>query len=395
MLEGQLLPLKVALYVRVSTDDQVEHGFSLDAQVSNLTNYCHMLNRIVYKVYIESGISGKNITDRHELQIMLKDAQEGKFDEVLVWKISRLARKNIDLLHIVEHLNKYNVNFRSFSENFDTNSPSGKLTLQMMGSIAEFERNTIIENVKMGLNQRARMGKHNAKAPIGYKVITINETARNRETEIEILQDEAKIVRRIFEEYATGRGLKAIANSLNHDKYTTKIGNPFSTCAVKDILDNPVYIGKIRYKRYENWSEKRRKGKSADPIYSDGVHPAIITEELWNKVHYLKEQKSKVSMKRFSGDYLLTGLIRCPQCGGAMTASRTNNKSKDGTLVIRMYYSCGNFRSKGSSVCSANSVRKVDAESYVFDRLKQVLTKPQILTGIVQSINDRKIKCIC
>lgn len=150
----------------------------------------------------------------------------------------------------------------------------------------------------------------------------------------------------------------------------------------------------MRYCRYTNWSEKRRKGKNPSPVIADGQHPAIIDEQLWNKVQFLRDRKAHTSTKRFHGEYLLTGLLRCPKCGAAMTASRTNNKDKEGNPVVRMYYSCGNFRSKGSSVCSANSVRKQDAERYVFDRIRQVLLKPQILQGIVKGINDRKINRI-
>lgn len=88
---------------------------------------------------------------------------------------------------------------------------------------------------------------------------------------------------------------------------------------------------------------------------------------------------------------MLTGIIRCPECGAAMTASRTINRMKDGTKVTRMYYSCSSFRSKGSSVCHANSIRKLEAEQAVIDRIKNVLVKPQLLKAIVKSVNERKV----
>jgi site-specific DNA recombinase len=221
--------------------------------------------------------------------------------------------------------------------------------------------------------------------------VVLSQVGRKRDSRMEIVTEEAALVRRIFEQFASGCGLKSIANGLNHDGHITKTGNPFSICAVRDILENPFYFGKVRYDRYMNWNAKRRKGKNPSPIIAKGLHPAIIPEPLWEKVQFLRDRKAHASTKRFHGEYLLTGLIRCPQCGGAMTASRTNNKAKDGSPVARMYYSCGNFRSKGSAVCSANSVRKQDAERAVFDRLKQVLTKPHILRAIVRGINDRKV----
>ncbi|MCC3375435.1 zinc ribbon domain-containing protein [Cohnella sp. REN36] len=83
-----------------------------------------------------------------------------------------------------------------------------------------------------------------------------------------------------------------------------------------------------------------------------------MSDELWEKVYLLRQNKSAMPKKRFEGEYLLTGLIRCPECGAAMTASRTVNRAKEGTKIVRMYYSCGRFRSQGGSVCHANSIRK-------------------------------------
>lgn len=138
--------------------------------------------------------------------------------------------------------------------------------------------------------------------------------------------------------------------------------------------------------RFINWSQQRRND---DPMIADGLHPPIIEQTLWDKVQFLRQKKSHVSLKKYQGDFLLTGLLRCPQCGSAMTASRTNNKDKNGNLVIRRYNSCSAMRSRGSSVCSA-SVRKTEAEQYVFDRLKDVIDKPHILRGILQNVNARR-----
>lgn len=380
--------IRVAIYARVSTEEQAEHGYSIDAQLDTLRKYCELYDRVVAGEYVDRGVSGKSMKGRYELQRLLQDAKEGKFDEVIVWKFNRMARKNIDLLHIVDLLEKNNVSFRSFSENFDTSTSMGKFALQMMGAVGELERNTIVDNVKMGHKQRARTGKHNGKVPIGYRSVKVDE--RGKETRIVVVEEEAALVRNIFEQYATGHGLKAIANDLNRRGYKTKTGKTFSTCAIRDILDNPMFAGKIRYNRYENWAERRRNGKSTELILSEGHHPAIISEELWEKVQLLRQKKSVMPKKRFEGEYLLTGLIRCPECGAAMTASRTVNRAKDGTKVVRMYYSCGRFRSQGSSVCHANSIRKDEAEKAVTERIRQAVAKPDILKKVVRSVNEHR-----
>lgn len=381
-------PIKVAIYARVSTEEQAEHGYSIDAQLDTLRNYCQMYGRVIHDEYVDSGVSGKSMTNRLELKRLLWDAEKHMFDEVLVWKINRLARKNIDLLQIVDLLDKNNIAFRSFSENFETATPMGKFALQMMGAVGELERNTIVDNVKMGMKQRAKTGLHNGKVPLGYRAV-LNSNISSYDSNLVVVPDEALIVTKIFELYASGRGLKSIANEFNHTGYKTKKGNPFSTSAVKDILRNPMYAGKIRYNQHENWNEKRRRGKNAEPIIVDGKHPAIISEELWERVQQMINKRSFLPPRTFNGEYLLTGLIRCPQCGGAMVASRTKSKLKNGETKINMYYSCGNFRNKGSSVCSANSIRKEEAEEYVFNRLKTVLTQEKLLKRLIEKMNDK------
>jgi len=382
-------PAKVAIYARVSTDDQSEQGYSIEAQLDTLRKYCELYKKEVYKEYVDRGVSGKSIVGRYELQQLLKDVEERKFDEVIVWKFNRMARKNIDLLHIVERLEKNNITFRSFSENFDTSTSMGKFALQMMGAVGELERNTIVDNVKMGMTQRAKKGEHNGKLPLGYRVIPDPSNLSKRSKAVAIVPEEAIIVRKIFKLYAAGRGLKSIANELNHSGYKTKTGNTFSTTAIKEILNNPFFNGKIRYNRYENWSNKRRRGKSDEPIIADGEHEAIIHDALWEKVQCLLQKKSFTPSRIFDGEFLLSGLIRCPKCGASMVASRTRSNTKTGEIVNRLYYSCGAFRSKGNSVCSANSIRKQEAEEEVMNRLTQVLSKDRILRVIVDKINHR------
>ncbi|MNW43855.1 DNA-invertase hin [compost metagenome] len=380
--------IKVAIYVRVSTEEQAEQGYSIDAQLDTLRNYCKLYGKEIHEEYVDAGISGTSIEGRFALQQLLKDAEKNLFHEVLVWKISRLARNSLELLTTIEQFKRLNISFRSFTENFETETPTGKLTLQMMSAIGEFERNTIVENVKMGMKQRAKTGKHNGKLPLGYQSITDPSDPSGR-SNVAVVTAEAIIVRKIFELYAAGRGLKSIANELNHTGYKTKTGNTFSTTAIKEILNNPFYNGKIRYNRYENWSNKRRRGKSAEPIIADGKHEAIIHDVLWEKVQFLLQKKSFTPSRIFDGEFLLSGLIRCPKCGAAMVASRTRSKTKTGEIVNRLYYSCGAFRSKGSSVCSANSIRKQEAEDEVFNRLSRVLSKDRILKAIVDKINHR------
>lgn len=386
---------KVAVYARVSTEEQAEEGFSIEGQIDTVRKYARTRGDLVVEEYVDRGISGKSIEGRYALQRLLEEAKENKFDIVYVWKISRLARKNVDLLSIVEQLNKSNVKIFSISENFDTETTMGKFSLQMMGAVAEFERNTIVENVKLGMRQRARKGQWNGGKVLGYRsTSTILDFTAPPEISLEIVPSEAVIVRKIFELFTNGKGLKAIANQINKEGYRTKRNNTFSTAAVKEILLNPVYTGKIRFNRYENWSEKRRKGKSDDVIIVDGNHEAIIDESLWQKVQLIQQQKSKTNIKNYEGNYLLVGLMKCPKCGASMVSTRTTNTLKDGTKKVLRYYSCSAFRSKGSTVCNSNSVRADYAEDYILNRLKYVMSNPKVMDQIIQRTNRLKLERI-
>ncbi len=385
--------IRVAIYARVSTEEQAVHGFSIEAQLNTLRNYCSMYGKKVVKEYVDAGISGKSIAGRYELQQLLKDCEAGEFDEVLVWKISRLARKVIDLLGMVEQFEKNGVVFRSFSENFETETPMGKFALQMMGAVGELERNTIVDNVKLGMAQRSRQGRWNGGICLGYKSEAVNPDNFD-DTRLVIVPDEAIIIRKIFNSYASGKGLRAIANSLNKEGYKTKRGNSFSTASIKEIILNPLYVGKVRFNRYENWSERKRKGKSENAILADGVHEPIITQELWDRVQAIQQSKAEKPMKNYEGSYVLTGLMKCPFCGSTMVGTRTVNKLKDGTKKILRYYSCGAARSKGASVCGFHSIRADYAEQYVLDRINEVVTHPKLLKKLVDKVNKHKKEMI-
>lgn len=381
---------RVVGYIRVSTAEQAEEGYSIDAQQNVISQKCKFEGKELIGIYADRGISGKSMVNRLQLQQMLQDAKEGKFDEVWVWKTNRLARNQYDLLTIVKKLESYNVAFKSCSEAFDTTTASGKLMMNVLASIGEFERETIVDNVKMGMKQRARTGKWNGGIILGYKSVPTNET----ETRLEIVPEEAGTVRKIFELYASGKGLKAIANQINHEGYETKKGNMFTTGGVKDILMNPTYIGKIRYNVRENWSEKRRKGINKNPIIADAEHEPIITMELWNKVQELYKVKSGKPKKTFESNYLLTGLLKCPLCGASMVAGRTKKTKKDGSSKVTRYYVCGNWRNKGTAACHSNGVRADYAEQYVISRINNVVFNEKVLKDIVRNLNKERADVI-
>lgn len=367
-------------YIRVSTERQVE-GYSIEGQITQIEQYRQFNGYELVDIYADRGISGKSM-NRPELQRMLNDAKNGKLDCVMVYKTNRLARNTSDLLTIVEELHRQNVEFFSLSERMEVKNSTGKLMLQILASFSEFERNTILENIYNGQHQRALKGYYQGNLPLGYNNIPDNKK------ELMINQHEANIVKYIFESYAKGHGYRKIANALNHKGYVTKKGNPFSINSITYILVNPFYIGKIQFAKYKDWNEKRRKGLNDKPIIADGKHPPIISQELWDKVQSRKKQVSQKPQVHGKGTNLLTGIIHCPQCGAPMAASNTTNTLKDGTKKRIRYYSCSNFRNKGSKVCSANSVRADVIEKYVMDQILEIVKSDKVLKQVVERVNQ-------
>ena len=367
-------------YIRVSTERQVE-GYSIEGQITQIEQYCQFNGYELVDIYADRGISGKSM-NRPELQRMLNDAKNGKLDCVMVYKTNRLARNTSDLLTIVEELHRQNVEFFSLSERMEVKNSTGKLMLQILASFSEFERNTILENIYTGQHQRALEGYYQGNLPLGYNNIPDNKK------ELMINQHEANIVKYIFESYAKGHGYRKIANALNHKGYVTKKGNPFSISAVTYILSNPFYIGKIQFAKYKDWNDKRRKGLNDKPVIAEGKHTPIISQDLWDKVQARKKQVSKKPQVHGKGTNLLTGIIACPQCSASMSASITVNTLKDGTKKRIRYYSCSNFRNKGSKVCSANSVRADVIEKYVMDQILEIVKSDKVLKQVVERVNQ-------
>lgn len=372
----------VAIYCRVSTEEQASEGYSISAQLQTLRQYASLYGWQIAEEYVDEGISGKDIKGRPAMQRLISDVENDKFQAVLVWKISRLSRNMLDTLVLLDKFDEYDVKFISYSENFDTSSPIGKLVVQLMASIAEMERNTLSENVKLGMTQRAREGSWNGGLVFGYDSV---------KKELVVNPKEAEVVQLIFTLYKEGKGLKAITNHLNNAGYRTKRDKHFSINGVATILDNPIYNGKIRWLQVENWDKKRRRGKNANPILVEGKHEAIISDELWNIVQARRQSKS-FKQRQSQEPFLLSSILRCPDCGQGMVPSITTYTRKDGSKRKHRYYVCGQYHNKGSAACKANSIRAYDTEEAVIKRLTEFLKDPDGFSQTIEKINKDTVQ---
>lgn len=297
---------KAAIYIRVSTEEQAIEGQSASAQEETLRQYCITYNIEVFDVYMDLGISGKSLKDRQEMWRLIEDCRNGKFNLVLVWKISRLSRNLKDLLYLIDIFESSDVHFASCSEKFDTATPVGRMTLQLLGSISEFERNTIVENVRLGLVEFARKGGK-ASSVLGYnnvyKKLIINE-------------NEANIVKLIFSLRAEKElSFSAIARYLNSMGYRTKRGSKYSSSSISYIVQNPVYIGINRHNM-----------KTEKEYCIESLHPSIITQDLWNKAQSISK-KPQVKTVRTTFDSIPLK-VNCMKCKSIMKIFYTCSKEK-------------------------------------------------------------------
>lgn len=371
---------KVALYIRVSTYEQAEYGYSLAAQLEALQEYCRANQWTVYEAYVDEGISGKRADNRPALQRLLADAEQGRFQLTLVWKINRLSRSALDLLELVEHLKRHNVALRSLSEPFETQTPMGQFTLQMMSAVGELERKTISENMRLGRQRRNRMGKYCGSRILGYDVETTEyHSARHQTTALTIIPQEAALVQHMFTLYAEGMGYKALMNRLNRSGYTTKGGKAFSLNTIRSTLKNVVYAGQIRFYDLE---------KQAEEVVH-GEHEPIIPLPLWDEVQRRLRGISGRPKKQVAHEFILASLLRCPNCGAGMAGGYTTAKRKNGTSKRYIHYVCSRYHNKGRAACKPNHVQAAAVESEVLDRLKGLITHPKLLRDLVDRVNHR------
>lgn len=343
---------RATIYVRVSTEEQAREGYSIDAQINTLQTYAGLYNYEIVKIYRDEGISGKSI-ERPALQEMLSDARNKTFDVLLVWKISRLSRNLRSLLNIVDMLDNLGISFISQSETFNTSTPVGRMTLQILGSIAEFERNTIIENVKLGLAEKAKRGEWLGGRVYGYY---------SKNKKLHLNPEQARIVEEIFMRFIKGESIYNITQYLRKIRSKTINDKNFDVGSVRRILGNPIYIGKLSHKN--------------EKFLVQGIHEPIIKETDFQKVQErLKKDAKKV---RCSNEFILSGLLKCPICRGNMVRYMSNGYR---------YYRCGKYHNYGKNSCRGYLIRAEKVETDILDEIKALLKKSEVQKELYDKFN--------
>ncbi len=349
--------LRCAIYTRVSTDNQAEVEFnSCEAQEEKIRAFIKSQeNMEVYKVYSDAGFTGANL-NRPALNELLEDIKQRKIDVVIVYKIDRLTRSPKDFYYLIEIFEKYNVDFISVTERFDTSTPSGRLLRNIMLTFAQFERELASERTKDKMLQRANKGMWNGGiVPYGYKV---------ENKKLVINEDEVRIVRKIFESYITSGSVAKVYNELKLSGVKDRNGIPFSKSRISYILRNVIYIGKVKY---------------AGKIYQ-GIHKPIISEDIFGLAQEIHKKKKRVL--RLYKNYLLAGLIKCKECSSYMTPSYTN-KRKQRKIKRYYYYRCTKTTKRDWNACSTKMVSADRLEKYVFENLERISLDKQYIDSLI------------
>lgn len=327
----------VAIYTRVSTTNQAREGHSLEEQEKRIRARCLSDNNIVYKVYTDAGISGKNADNRPAYQQMMKDMKKGKFNLIMAFKMDRLSRSVIDFEYFFNDIKKYNCEVQFIEGNIDTTGAAGMLFARILEVFAQFERELIKERTLVGVESAVNKGHFGGKPPLGYKTKLDDEGKKLKEWIIN--EDEAKIVREIFELCASGKTYFQISNILkekypkvissirkekktNEDKITYR---SWTDSSISCILNNKCYMGTYEY---------RKSIDNKETIEIVDIVPKIVSEDLFNDCQDMifRNGRNYYRSKR----YLFIQRLVCPKCGRIMACNGCKNKMKKDYL----YYKC-------------------------------------------------------
>lgn len=391
---------KCVIYIRVSTDMQI-NGYSLEAQKNVLRRYAEREGMEIVYIYEDAGKSGKNIEGRPAFQEMIYEIENGmEIDYILVYKLSRFGRNASDILSSLELIQSYGVNLICAEDGIDSSQTSGKLLISVLSAVTEIERENILEQTMNGRKEKARQGKWNGGfAPYGYSLEYVGNSDKKQ---LVIAEDEAEVIRIIFDKFInTEMGANGIARYLNLQGIKKKVRHNgkldmWSATLIKAILDNPVYCGKIAYGRRTKEKVKGSKEtkqirhKDEDKyIVVDGEHEGIVSVELFEQAKAKREltgikQESIVGRDRV---HLLSGILKCPECGSPMYANKNTWTSKSTGYHEIYYYVCSNTRLVRGHKCDyKKQVRKEIVESEVLEAIKSLINNPTFAKEIKNKI---------
>jgi site-specific DNA recombinase len=369
--------IRCAIYTRKSSEEGLDMEFnSLDAQRESAEAFIASQKAegwvVLPERYDDGGYSGGSM-ERPALERLLRDIDKGQIDCVVVYKVDRLSRSLMDFARIMETFDRHNISFVSVTQQFNTTHSMGRLTLNILLSFAQFEREIIGERIRDKLAAQARKGKWTGGAPVlGYDVDRSGPSPR-----LVINTREAKRVREIYRMYLQEASLLPVVKELkrrgwpNKSRVTKKGrklgGRTFDKATLYMLLTNPMYIGLMKYK----------------DEYHNGEHEPIIDKELFEKVQKQLKYNGRTGGIEVRNKYgaLLRGILRCKCCDAAMAHTFNGKNSRN----FYRYYRCTHAIKSGHDECPVGTVPAAEIERLVIDEIRS-LTKDEAL--LAQVLND-------
>lgn len=389
--------MRVAIYSRKSVD--TDTGESIKNQIKLCQEYFNrQTDECIFEIFEDEGFTGSNI-NRPAFQRMMELVKVKQFDVVAVYKIDRIARNIVDFVNIYDDLDTMGVKLVSITEGFDPTTPAGKMMMLLLASFAEMERMNIAQRVKDNMRELAKIGRWSGGTPpTGYTTKKVIENGK-KFTYLELIKDESKYIKQIFEKYSQGYSTYKISTDFKEKGLTY----PHKT--IQNILRNPTYLisslDSIKYLESQGYvvygepnecgflpynRRPRLKGKKShdkDKFVGISKHEAIVDLALWSKVQEMLARKSIDPKPRESDFSWLAGLIRC-RCGSGMFVQPGSEK-KDGSRVY--YFRCSNRKGNPESNCNNKFLRVDLAEKSVLKFMQQLLDK-QYLQQYIKKDRD-------
>ncbi len=377
------------IYIRVSTEDQAKDGFSIHAQREKLTKYAEANDWDIFDYYVDDGISGKDLEGRPEVTRLLKDIEEGKINNVLIYKLDRLTRSVRDLIYLIELFEKHNCTFNSQTEKIDTSNAVGRMFVKIIGIFAEFERENLAERVSFGYEQKTREGNYtNTNGVYGYDYIV-------GEQKLVVNEIEKELVNRIFDLYIDGKSYFKIAHLFNEENVPTKRGGHWASSTVKSVINNPLYVGKVRYGLQDKNKDR------AFIVDGNDIEP-IISEEKWELANKVVDTRKHYCVRRYpSENSYFFHIIKCANCGGNISARQ---QTQHGKLYItyrcnnacRGFCSCGGFSHKTiekAFLDYLSTLKDMKPDISIMEKKKKVVSfekKKQTLEQRISKLEEKK-----
>ncbi|TFJ93155.1 recombinase family protein [Lentibacillus salicampi] len=318
--------MRAALYVRVSTEEQNLEGYSIEAQKNRCMSFIESQGDwYLSKVYADPGHSAKNL-DRPAVQELMEGAKNKEFDVLVVYRLDRLVRSVLDLHNLLELFDKHNVKFKSVTEVFDTTTAMGRFFITLVGAMSEWERSNLSERVSFGMEQMTREGKWKG-GHVGYGHMHIDG-------HMAINEDEARIVRMMYDWYLTGMSDRKIAKELRKRGIMTRGGAQWSESHVRYTLSNPKNKGDLRY--------GIEKEKSKQFVVED-IYPQIIDVDTFDKAMSIRESRRTFHGRQATSDHYFSGILTCSRCGRSMVGhmAKVNGKRlKNYVCLGRRHFEC-------------------------------------------------------